>query len=122
MAKNQDDALQIIEQIMPYFQPEYTITINEVPEMGIKGDVPIVLTSVNMAEDYEGDFLTRRAIIYSLDFESRIRFYGPVSSQGIINTASVDINNSDTFGFIEEVVETASVSGIDNIDDNEITP
>ncbi len=122
MAKNQDDALQIIEQIMPYFQPEYTITINEVPEMGIKGDVPIVLTSVNMAEDYEGDFLTRRAIIYSLDFESRIRFYGPVSSQGIINTASVDINNSDTFGFIEEVVETASASGIDNIDDNEITP
>ena len=107
---------------MPYFQPEYTITMNEVPEMGIKGDVPIVLTSVNMTEDYEGDFITRRSIIYSMDFESRIRFYGPVSSQGIINKASVDINSSDTFGFIEEITESAAASGIDVTDDNEITP
>jgi hypothetical protein len=129
MVKNQDDGLQIVEQIMPYFQPEYTITINEVPEMGIKSDVPIVLSSVQLAEDYEGDFLSRRAIIYTLDFELRVRFYGPVKEQAVITVADADILQGDLndFGFVEEIVadgtggENNINTGIDTTDDGAIT-
>jgi len=129
LAKNQDDALQIVEQILPYFQPEYTITLKEIPSMGIKGDVPIVLTSVSFSDDYEGDYVTRRAIIYTLSFEMRARFYGPIQDKGVILTASVDMNleGEDTFGFLEEVVAESPDSilietGVDTTDDNEITP
>lgn len=128
MTKNQDDALQILEQIIPYFQPDYTITINDLPDLGLKNDIPIVLNSVNMTEDYEGDFLIRRAIIYTLEFETRVRFYGPTESKSTILTASVDINDFDTYGFLEEVTAEAidqaqqtSIVGIDTVDDNEIT-
>ena len=133
MAKNQDDALQVIEQIIPYFQPDYTITINEVPEMGIKSDVPIVLSYIGLSEDYEGDFLSRRAIIYTLDFELRVRFYGPVKEQKIITLTDVDMleGNLDAFGFLEEYISDATaangdinavIDGKDEVDDGAITP
>ena len=60
MAKNSDDALQIVEQILPYFQPEYTITINDVVQMSNKRDVPIILTSIAYEDNYEGEFTERR--------------------------------------------------------------
>ena len=63
MARNSDDALQIVEQILPYFQPDYTLTINDMADMGIKRDVPIVLNSVGYEDNYLGDFEARRAII-----------------------------------------------------------
>ena len=92
MAKNQDDALQILEQILPYFQPEYTVTVKDLSGItNINTDVPITLTSVTMSDDYEGDFLTRRSIIYALDFELRARFYGPVSRKQVIKTTLIDI-------------------------------
>lgn len=130
MAKNQDDALQVLEQILPFFQPDYTVTINDIPEMGVKADVPITLQSVAMNDDYEGDFETRRAIIYSLDFEARVRFYTGIGSQGVILTSAIDMNvdNSETYGFIEEVVAEGDANtrdtetGIDTVDDNQITP
>lgn len=128
MAKNQDDALQVVEQILPYFQPDYTITIKEIPEIGLKTDVPIVLNSVNLTDDYEGDFLSRRAIVYTLSFELRVRFYGPVKTKNVILNSSADLNDLETFGFLEEVAAigdqaTLDIStGIDETDDNLITP
>lgn len=92
MAKNQDDALQILEQILPYFQPDYTVTIKEV-DSAFRSDQPFVLQSVGLADDYEGDFATRRVIIYTLDFETKVNFYGGVGSQGIIKTVHVDYNS-----------------------------
>ena len=59
-----EDGLQIIEQILPYFQPDYTVTINAIPEMGIKRDVPITLNSVNYEDTYDGAFTTRRIFCY----------------------------------------------------------
>ena len=56
-----EGGLQIVEQILPYFQPDYTVTINVVPEMGIKRDVPIVLNNINYEDSYSGDFESRRA-------------------------------------------------------------
>ena len=66
MAKNSDDALQIVEQILPYFQPDYTVTVNAIPAMGIKRDVPITLNSVDYQDTYDGSFTQRRAVNLSL--------------------------------------------------------
>ena len=123
ITRNQDDALQIVEQILPFFQPDYTLTVNDIPSMGIKSDVPIVLQNVNMSDEYEGDFETRRAIIYTLDFETRVKFYSGIADRGVITTAAVDVNDQETFGFIEEIVEEGNPadSGIDTTDDNQIT-
>jgi|TARA_B110000285_G_scaffold1777_1_gene1893 hypothetical protein len=90
MAKESDDSLQIIEQILPYFQPDYTLTINDMADMGIKRDVPIVLNGVTYEDNYQGDFETRRAIIYTLDFSAKFYLYGPVTSQSVIKTVQVD--------------------------------
>ena len=90
LSKNSDDALQIVEQILPYFQPDYTLTVNDMADMGIKRDVPIVLNSITYEDDYEGDFATRRSIIYSMSFTSKFYLYGPVTSTGVIKTVQVD--------------------------------
>ena len=90
MAKQSDDALQIVEQILPFFQPDYTLTINDMADMGIKRDIPIVLNSISYEDNYQGDFETRRALIYTLDFSVKFYLYGPVTSQGVIKTVQVD--------------------------------
>ena len=90
LAKNSDDALQIVEQILPYFQPDYTLTINDMADMGIKRDVPIVLNSISYEDDYEGDFTARRSLIYTLSFTAKFYLYGPVTSAGVIKTVQVD--------------------------------
>jgi len=90
LSKQSDDALQIVEQILPYFQPDYTITMNDMPDMGIKRDVPIVLTNVGYEDNYQGDFTARRSIIYSLDFTAKFYLYGPVTSSKVIKTAQAD--------------------------------
>ena len=90
MAKESDDSLQIIEQILPYFQPDYTLTINDMADMGIKRDVPIILNSVSYEDNYQGDFETRRALIYTLDFTAKFYLYGPVTSSSVIKTVQVD--------------------------------
>jgi len=90
MAKNSDDALQIVEQILPYFQPDYTLTLNDMADMGIKKDVPIILTDVSYEDSYQGDFQARRAIIYTMSFTSKFFLYGPVTSSKVIKTVQVD--------------------------------
>ena len=90
MAKNSDDALQIVEQILPYFQPDYTITLNDMSDMGIKRDVPIILSSVSYEDSYQGNFEERRAIMYTMTFTAKFYLYGPVTSDKVIKTVQVD--------------------------------
>mgnify|MGYP003144618246 CR=1 FL=1 len=90
MAKQSDDALQIVEQILPYFQPDYTLTVNDMVDMGIKRDIPIILNSISYEDNYQGDFETRRALIYTLDFTAKFYLYGPVTSSKVIKTVQVD--------------------------------
>ena len=90
MAKSSDDALQIVEQILPFFQPDYTVTLNDNTAMGTTRDVPIVLTSVSYEDNYEADMITRRAIIYTLSFTAKFYLYGPVTDQKVIKTVQVD--------------------------------
>ena len=94
LAKNQDDGLQVVEQILPYFQPEYTVSITPVTGFAYKQDVPIILTGVQISDDYEGDFVTRRALIYQLDFTMKMKFFGPTGNQGIIRGIEIDLNGN----------------------------
>ena len=90
MAKQSDDALQIVEQILPYFQPDYTVTINDNTDMGIKRDVPVILNSVGYEDTYAGDFTSRTTIIYTLAFTAKFYLYGPVTSSKVIKTVQAD--------------------------------
>jgi hypothetical protein len=88
--KNQDDGLQILEQILPYFNPDFNLSINAIPQLGIKNDLPIVLEDIQYQDDYEGDFEQRRAIIWTLNFTLKLNFYGPINRQGIIRSVNVN--------------------------------
>ena len=91
--KLNDDALQIVEQILPYFQPSFNLTIDLVDSIGEKRDIPVVLNSVGMQDDYEGDFSTRRALIYTLQFTAKTYLFGPVADnpEGLIRKVIVDM-------------------------------
>jgi len=86
-----ESGLQIVEQILPYFQPDYTVTVNAIPEMNIKRDVPIVLNNVTYEDSYSGDFTTRRAVIYSLTFTAKTYLFGPTSTQKVIKQTQADL-------------------------------
>ena len=92
-AKSQDDALQIVEQILPTFNPQYAITIKpfstEFPSF--KEDIPVIIQGVSFSDDFEGAMEQRRTIIYSLDFEMKLSYHGPISDNSIIRQADAKI-------------------------------
>jgi len=90
MAKNQDDGLQILEQILPVFQPSFNITMNLVDVLGEKRDYPITLTSIDYEDVYEGDFDTRRTLVYTLQFVAKTYLYGPVTDSSVVKKVQVD--------------------------------
>ena len=96
MTKQNDDMLQVIEQILPYFQPSYNLTVDLIESIGEKRDIPIILNSINMQDDYEGDFSTRRALIYTLRFTAKTYLFGPVST----DNATSDIIKKVSIGFV----------------------
>ena len=75
-AKSQDDALQIVEQIFPFFTPQYTVSVKPFSNVALSEDVPITLTSVSFTDDFEGSIEQRRTIVYTLSFEMKINFHG----------------------------------------------
>ena len=91
ISKTQEDGLEILEQILPYFQPHYNLPIKLLDEMNETKDVPVVLNSVDYEDDYEGDFSTRRAITYTLGFTAKTYLYGPVTDAKVIKKAIADI-------------------------------
>ena len=119
MARNSDDGIQIVEQILPFFQPEYTVSIKEVPQMDTIRDVPIVLNNISYEDTYEGDFTTRRAIIYTFNFTAKTYVYGPVISSKQITKAVVktyDNLQSEAPTRVQKV--TTTVSSAPDADDN----
>lgn len=118
LAKNQDDGLQIMEQILPYFQPEYTVTIRPVDGFQYKQDVPIVLTSVAIQDDYEGDYTTRRALIYQLDFNMKMKYFGPTKDQGVIKEINIDFNEDVSGANILEEMDLTITPTTADEDDN----
>ena len=97
LSKLNDDSLQILEQILPYFQPHFNLTIDLVESIGEKRDIPIILESISFQDDYEGNFDTRRALIHTLRFTAKTYLFGHIadSSDGLIRKVQVDMY-SDT--------------------------
>ena len=91
---NIEDGTHIIEQILPYFTPEFTISLKSVTELGLNMDLPLVLNSVNMEDSYEGGFDERRIIIWTLDFTMNGQLFGPVSNSGLINKIMINLHTS----------------------------
>ena len=92
---NSDDGLQIIEQILPFFQPDYTVTMIEDRTMDTKRDIPFILNSVDYEDSYTGSLTSMRRIIYTLSFTAKVYLYGPISTSAIIKKVSADLY-SDT--------------------------
>ena len=110
-ANSQDDALQIVEQVFPFFTPQYTVTVKPFSNItDLTEDVPITLTSTNFSDDFEGAIEQRRTIVYTLSFEMKINFYGPLNTSKVIREVSNNI-------FIID-----SASGGDYIKTQNITP
>jgi hypothetical protein len=97
--RNADDGVQIMEQILPFFGPEWTNSVNLIPEMGIKLDVPTILTGVSVEDTYEGDYENRRALVYTYNFTMKCWFFGPVrepTNDGIIKRTILNFHSMDT--------------------------
>ena len=90
LVKNAEDGTQILEQILPYFTPQFTVTINTIPDMGIKADIPIILNSADVADEYEGDLATRRTITWTLSFTMKGYVYPDIKSGEVIKTIEVN--------------------------------
>ena len=122
--KLNDDALQIVEQILPYFQPSYNLTIELVDQIKEKRDVPIVLESVTMQDDYEGDFTTRRVLYYTLRFTAKTYLFGPTksASKDIIKRSTVSyLTGTDTTNARREVTYSATARALKSYVDNVVT-
>jgi hypothetical protein len=122
LSKLNDDALQVVEQILPYFQPAFTLTVDLVSSIGEKRDIPIILDNISFQDDYEGDFSTRRALIYTLKFTAKTYLFGPISdtTDGLIKKVQVDISSSNDISTAKrEMRYTATPDPIDaGPDDN----
>ena len=97
--KLNDDALQIVEQILPYFQPSFNLTVDLVSSIGEKRDIPVILDNISFQDDYEGDFATRRALIYTLNFTAKTYLFGPIAktTDGLIKKVQTDLyTNTNT--------------------------
>lgn len=117
MTKLNDDALQIVEQILPYFQPSYTLTIELVDEINEKRDIPIVLENVTFQDDYEGNFTTRRVLIYTLRFTAKTYLFGPIqtATKDIVKKATISyITGDSTSTPTREVVYSSEIRAIKN--------
>jgi len=113
-----EGGLQIIEQILPFFQPDFTVTINAIPNLNIKRDVPIILNSVSYEDSYTDDFTKRRAVIYTLGFTAKTYLFGPASTQKVIKEVQSDIySDTDATAREERIIVVPDPTSADADDD-----
>lgn len=118
-AKHQDDALQIFEQIAPYFNPEYTVSVKDLEGPNSRTDIPFVLNSVTFQDDYEGDFEnSRRMIVYVLDFTCKVKFIGPPSTAA----SYIKFTETDLYDKIDTTAEPIDAIDVSLTDPDNDTP
>ena len=118
MSKLNDDALQIVEQILPYFQPAFTLTVELVDDINEKRDIPVVLENITMQDDYDGDFTSRRVLLYTLRFSAKTYLFGPVSKAEPIKTATLTYLTGDKAKSKRETQYTVVPRAIKDYDDS----
>ena len=124
MAKLNDDALQIVEQILPYFQPAYNLTVNLVGSINEKRDVPVVLENITMQDDYDGDFKTRRVLLYTLRFTAKTYLFGPVTdaTKNIVRSSRISyLSGTDTKNTDRDITYRVTPRAIKNYTGNVLT-
>lgn len=117
MVKNAEDGTKIIEQILPYFTPDWTPTVNIMPEMDLKYDIPIVLLNILSQDTYEGNYDQRRVLTWTLDFILKGYLFGPVKQQGVITLADINFMDASSFD-----TAAAAVGNMDPSSTVTITP
>jgi len=125
-AKTQDDALQMVEQILPTFNPQYTVSIYPFKDIypNFVEDVPIAITGVTFSDDFEGPLETRRTIIYTLNFEMKVQFYGDIENKNIIRRSDAHLYNmnaglNDSDIYLERVTVTPNPIGVIGLPDSD---
>ena len=104
MVKNAEDGTRILEQVLPFFRPDWTPTVNLIPEMGITLDVPIVLMDVVSTDTYEGNFEQRRSLTWTLNFLMKGYIFGPVTKSGVITLTNVNFMDATEYDNINAAV------------------
>ena len=121
--KNADDGTRILEQILPFFTPNWNSTVDLIPELGIRLDIPIVLNAVSSEDSYEGDFEARRSIVWTLSFTMKGYIFGPTrpangsSSGQLIKLANVNFYDTSTYTDIDN-----AVGNLDIVENVKVTP
>ena len=124
MSKLNEDALQIVEQILPYFQPHLNLTVDLVSSIGEKRDIPMILERITMDDQYEGDFTTRRILIYTLDFTAKTYLFGPVGNgnESLIKQVQVDYyTNTNKVNASRQLRYVAEPRALKDYNNDEIT-
>lgn len=122
MGKLQDDVLQVVEQILPFFQPSFNISVKLVPEIDETKDIPIVLNRVGFRDDYEGNYTTRRILIYTLTFTAKTYLFSeiPSDSQGLVKKVQVDYATDALLNARREVRYTATPKALQDYNDDNV--
>ena len=123
MCKLNDDALQIVEQILPYFQPSYNLTVNLVSALNEKRDIPIVLENVTMQDDYEGDYSERRVLLYTLRFTAKTYLFGPTAdaTKDIIKKSTINyLTGTDTTNTRRELTYSVKPKALKDYTDDTV--
>jgi hypothetical protein len=133
--KNAEDGTKIIEQILPYFTPDFTVSVNLIPDMAITMDIPIIMNSIFQEDSYDGNFTERRAIVWTLDFTLKGYIYGPIKTGAIIkfantnyyvptlSTAIADAPGTTPFAYFQEIQPGLTSNGTPtSVANNSINP
>jgi hypothetical protein len=122
MSKLQDDALQIIEQILPFFQPSFNVTVRLIPEINETKDIPVILNRVGFRDDYEGDYTSRRIILYTLNFTAKTYLFSeiPSDSQGLIKKVQVDYATDALLNAKREIRYTSTPKALQDYNNDDI--
>lgn len=105
-----EDATQILEQILPYFRPEFTTNVKIIPELDISVDIPVILNAVSPEDIYEGDFETRQALVHTLDFTLKGYMYGPITDKKVITRSIANIRRGATANTSSPLVSRITVT------------
>jgi hypothetical protein len=112
-ARNIDDGTHIVEQIMPFFNPDFTISTNMVPSLGSVKDIPIIMNSISNDIQYEGNFDSVRYVYWTLNFTMKMHYYGPVANTSIIRKIFTNIYDDSTMG--TDILKTFNVTGANGV-------
>jgi hypothetical protein len=115
LVKNAEDGTQIIEQIVPFFTPDWTVTVKIIPEMNMNIDVPIELTSISSEDTYEGDFDTIRVITWQLDFVVKGYLFGPINREKYVDKSTIRLFSDEELIYVQTYQGTSDFLFVETI-------